>query len=121
MPVLKVNIIIWSVYGLFCSHLFEVVCTFKQWYNYYYGILSGTVSSITDISMPSSKCGQAATHNLPKGVGLSFFCRPSLKGRYVTIRDVRRGSYPAGFVLCELEVYSEQRGMAYLDILIIYY
>ena len=71
--------------------------------------------------MPSSKCGQAATHNLPKGVGLSFFCRPSLKGRYVTIRDVRRGSYPAGFVLCELEVYSEQRGMAYLDIFIIYY
>ena len=82
---------------------------------YYYGILSGTVSSITDTSMTSPKCGRAATHNLPPGVGLSFFCHPSLKGRYVTIRDVRRGE--SGFNLCEVEVYSEQRGMAYLDIL----
>ena len=82
---------------------------------YYYGILSGTVSSITDTSMTSPKCGGAATHNLPRGVGLSFFCHPSLKGRYVTIRDVRPRL--SGFNLCEVEVYSEQRGMAYLDIL----
>ena len=81
----------------------------------YYGILSGTVSSITDTSMTSAKCGRAASHTVPPGVGLSFFCRPSLKGRYVTIWDVRRG--PSGFNLCEVEVYSEQRGMAYLDIL----
>ena len=86
---------------------------------YYYGILSGTVSSITDTSMTSPKCGGAATHNLPRGVGLSFFCHPSLKGRYVTIRDVRGGH--SGFNLCEVEVYSEQRGMAYLDILKNYY
>ena len=86
---------------------------------YYYGILSGTVSSITDTSMTSPKCGRAATHNLPKGVGLSFFCHPSLKGRYVTIRDVRPGE--SGFNLCEVEVYSEQRGMAYLDIFKNYY
>ena len=82
---------------------------------YCYGILSGTVSSITDTSMTSPKCGWAATHYLSKGVGLSFFCHPSLKGRYVTIRDLRDG--PSGFNLCEVEVYSEQRGMAYLDIL----
>ena len=86
---------------------------------YYYGILSGTVSSITDTSMTSPKCGRAVTHNLPPGKGLSFFCRPSLKGRYVTIRDVRPGL--SGFNLCEVEVYSEQRGMAYLDILNNYY
>ena len=86
---------------------------------YYYGILSGTVSSITDTSMTSPKCGRAATHSLPKAVGLSFFCHPSLKGRYVTIRDLRGGQ--AGFNLCEVEVYSEQRGMAYLNILRNYY
>ncbi|CAH3169062.1 unnamed protein product [Pocillopora meandrina] len=78
----------------------------------------GTVSNITDISMPSSKCGQAATHYLPQGVGLSFFCRPSLKGRYVTIRDVRGFPYPAGFVVCELEVYSEQRVYGNYDCLL---
>ena len=65
--------------------------------------------------MTSPKCGRAATHYLPKGVGLSFFCRPSLEGRYVTIRDLRGGQ--VGFNLCEVEVYSEQRGMADLDIL----
>ena len=86
---------------------------------YYYGILSGTVSSITDTSMTSPKCGRAATHYLPQAVGLSFFCHPSLKGRYVTIRDVRAGL--SGFNLCEVEVYSEQRGMAYLNILKNYY
>ena len=85
----------------------------------YYGILSGTVSSINDTNMTIPKCGRAATHYLPKAVGLSFFCRPSLKGRYVTIRDLRRGK--SGFNLCEVEVYSEQRGMAYLDILNNYY
>ena len=82
---------------------------------YYYGILSGTVSSITDTSMASPKCGREVTHSLPLGVGLSFFCRPSLSGRYVTIRDVKGGE--SEFNLCEVEVYSEQRGMAYLDIL----
>ena len=80
---------------------------------YYYGILSGTVSSINDTSMTSPKCGRAAIHQVPSKVGLSFFCRPSLKGRYVTIRDLRNG--PSGFNLCEVEVYSEQRGMAYLN------
>ena len=77
---------------------------------YYYGILSGTVSSINDTNMTSPKCGRAATHYLPKAVGLSFFCRPSLKGRYVTIRDLRGGGQ-SGFNLCEVEVYSEQRGI----------
>ena len=87
---------------------------------YYYGILSGTLSSINDINMTSPKCGRAATQYLPKAVGLSFFCHPSLKGRYVTIRDLRGGGQ-LGFNLCEVEVYSEQRGMAYLDILNNYY
>ena len=76
---------------------------------------SGTVSSITDTSMASPKCGREVTHSLPSGIGMSFFCRPSLNGRYVTIRDVRGGE--SEFNLCEVEVYSEQRGMAYLDIL----
>ena len=86
---------------------------------YYYGILSGTVSSITDTSITSPKCGQVATYDVLSGESLSFFCRPSLKGRYVTIRDLRKG--PSGFNLCEVEVYSEQRGMAYLNILKNYY
>ena len=112
MLVLKVDISVLSVYVLQSSLL---SCLYFLTVIYYYGILSGTVSSINDTSMSSPKCGRAVTHNLPPGEGLSFFCHPSLKGRYVTIRDVRPGE--SGFNLCEVEVYSEQRGMAYLNIL----
>ena len=40
--------------------------------------------------------------------GVSFFCRPSLFGQYVTIRV--RSSDPVGLSLCEVEVYSARRG-----------
>ena len=109
----------WKWISLFDQYIWIILqssllsCLYFLSVIYYYGILSGTVSSINDTSMTSPKCGRAATHQVPSKVGLSFFCRPSLKGRYVTIRDLRNG--PSGFNLCEVEVYSEQRGMAYLN------
>lgn len=51
------------------------------------------------------KCGN--TYSVPGGKGLSFFCRPPLYGRYVTIRSLRIDE----LTLCEVEVYSERRGM----------
>lgn len=51
------------------------------------------------------KCG--GTHSVPGGKGLSFFCRPPLYGRYVTIRSLQMND---ALTLCEVEVYSERRG-----------
>ena len=51
------------------------------------------------------KCG--STHSVPQGEGLSFFCHPSLYGRYVTIRSLQTNS---ALTVCEVEVYSERRG-----------
>ncbi|KAL9950689.1 hypothetical protein ACROYT_G043228 [Oculina patagonica] len=50
------------------------------------------------------KCGN--TFSVPIGKGASFFCHPSLKGRYVTIRNLKNN---IPFTLCEVEVYSERR------------
>ena len=69
---------------------------------------SGTVSSISDSSMTNPRCG--GSHSVPVSEGASFFCHPSLKGRYVTIRDLRQPILNQAFTLCEVEVYSERRG-----------
>ena len=52
------------------------------------------------------KCGRSG-YSIPKGEGKSFFCRPPLYGRYVTIRSLLNDA----LTLCEVEVYSERRGM----------
>jgi len=51
------------------------------------------------------KCG--GPFSVPGGEGLSFFCRPPLYGRYVTIRSLRVDR----LTVCEVEVYSERKGM----------
>ena len=51
------------------------------------------------------ECG--SNYNVPQGKGVSFFCRPSLYGTYVTIRSLRMND---ALTLCEVEVYSERRG-----------
>lgn len=53
-------------------------------------------------------CGRS-NYSVPQGKGASFFCRPSLPGRYVTIRSTLEGTEP--LTLCEVEVYSARRGM----------
>ena len=62
----------------------------------------GSISSNGGVSNP--KCG--ANYSVPEGQGMSLFCRPSLYGRYVTITKRKTGP----LTLCEVEVYSAQRG-----------
>ena len=64
----------------------------------------GVNSSNGGITNP--KCGDG--YSVPQGEGGSFFCRPSLYGRYVTIR--RHDDRIVAFSLCEVEVYSVRRG-----------
>lgn len=72
-------------------------------------ILSGALSSSGGVVNP--KCGNM--HSVPVGEGASFFCHPSLKGRYVTIRNLRND---LPLTLCEVEVYSERRGMKHTHV-----
>ena len=60
------------------------------------------------MSLANPKCGDTYTYQFPVGEGRSFFCRPRLKGRYVIIRVVDKNK---PLTLCEVEVYSERRGM----------
>ena len=56
-------------------------------------------------------CG-AGGYSVAEGQDASFFCRPSLYGRYVTIRNTlihHQGM--VALALCEVEVYSTRRGM----------
>ena len=66
----------------------------------------GTVFNNRGITNP--RCGDSQSYSLPRGKGVSFFCRPVLFGRYVTIRSL--GTDREHFTLCEVEVYSERRG-----------
>ena len=59
-------------------------------------------------SSANSKCGDTYKYQFPIGKGRSFFCHPSLKGKYVIIRFVDKDK---PLTLCEVEVYSERRGM----------
>ena len=56
--------------------------------------------------MTNPSCG--GSHSVPVSEGASFFCHPSLKGRYVTIRNLKNDVV---LTLCEVEVYAERRGM----------
>ena len=56
--------------------------------------------------MANPRCG--GDYSVPQGEGASFFCRPSMYGRYVTIRIIKDGVFP--LTLCEVEVYSARRG-----------
>ena len=62
------------------------------------------------LSSANPKCGDTYTYQFPVGEGRSFFCHPSLKGRYVIIRFVDKDK---PLTLCEVEVYSERRGTLY--------
>ena len=63
----------------------------------------GINSSNGGITNP--KCGDG--YSVPVGQGASFLCRPSLYGRYVTIRRPERTE---ALNFCEVEVYSARRG-----------
>jgi len=56
-------------------------------------------------------CG-AGGYSVAEGQGASFFCHPSLYGRYVTIRNTLiTAQQNVDLALCEVEVYSARRGM----------
>ncbi|KAM7435782.1 Protein sidekick-1 [Porites harrisoni] len=63
----------------------------------------GVNSSNGGITNP--KCGDG--YSVLEGKGASFFCRPSLYGRYVTIR--RHDERTIALHFCEVEVYSARR------------
>ena len=63
------------------------------------------------LSSANLKCGDTYTYQFPVGEGRSFFCHPSLKGRYVIIRFVDKDK---PLTLCEVEVYSERRGIMHV-------
>ena len=65
--------------------------------------LLGSISDRGGVTNPV--CGSG--YSIQKGKGLSFFCRPSLYGRYVTIRSLTMNT---ALTVCEVEVYSERRG-----------
>ena len=71
--------------------------------------LLGMVSNGQSSANP--KCGDNYTYQFPIGEGRSFFCHPSLKGKYVIIRFLDKNK---PLTLCEVEVYSERRGMMYV-------
>ena len=66
--------------------------------------LSGSSSSNGGVTNPM--CG-AGGYSVSQGQGTSFFCHPSLYGRYVTIRSTLNDA----LTLCEVEVYSSRKGM----------
>ena len=70
---------------------------------------SGSSSSNGGVINPM--CG-AGAYSVAEGQGASFFCRPSLYGRYVTIRSTLNDP----LTLCEVEVYSARRGMLSLTV-----
>ena len=64
----------------------------------------GINSNNGGISNPA--CGR--DYSVPQSQGASFFCRPSLYGRYVTILRPYERTEALNF--CEVEVYSVRRG-----------
>ena len=63
-------------------------------------------SKTSDGGATNPKCGSSG-YSVPGGEGKSFFCRPPVYGRYVTIRSLLDNA----LTLCEVEVYSERRGI----------
>ena len=80
-----------------------------------YMYILGVNSSNGGITNP--KCGDG--YSVPGGQGASFFCRPSLYGRYVTIRRHDERTVPLNF--CEVEVYSARRGTEPSGISVMHY
>ena len=60
----------------------------------------------TNGGITNPKCGDG--YSVPQNEGASFLCRPSLHGRYVTIRIHDDRITQLHF--CEVEVYSARRG-----------
>ena len=81
-----------------------------------YMYILGVNSSNGGITNP--KCGDGY-NSVPGGQGASFFCRPSLYGRYVTIR--RHDERTDSFNFCEVEVYSARRGTEPSGISVMHY
>ena len=79
-----------------------------------YMYILGVNSSNGGITNP--KCGDG--YSVPGGQGASFFCRPSLYGRYVTIR-IHERTEELNF--CEVEVYSARRGTEPSGISVMHY
>ena len=79
-----------------------------------YMYILGVNSSNGGITNP--KCGDG--YSVPGGHGASFFCRPSLYGRYVTIRIHERIE---ALNFCEVEVYSARRGKEPSGISVMHY
>ena len=78
----------------------------KKVYLYMYSTMNFLLGTSPDHGgVTNPECG--SSYSVPQGNGLSFFCRPSLYGRYVTIRSLRMND---ALTLCEVEVYSERRG-----------
>ena len=75
----------------------------------------GVNSSNGGITNPKSGDG----YSVPQSKGASFFCRPSLYGRYVTIR--RHDERTLALILCEVEVYSARRGTEPSGISVMHY
>lgn len=73
----------------------------------------GSIPDSGGITNP--KCG--SNHNVFRGQGASFFCRPSLYGRYLTIRITK--VFVEALMLCEVEVYSERRGMVHVTAILL--
>ena len=63
--------------------------------------------------MGNPQCG--GTYSIPNGEGASFFCHPSMYGRYVTIINTAT-EHNVELTLCEVEVYSERRGKISLTV-----
>ena len=64
-------------------------------------------SNTNDGGATNPRCSGRSGYSVPRAEGKSFFCRPPLYGRYVTIRSLKKDA----LTLCEVEVYSERRGM----------
>ena len=101
-------------WGFFCSDIISFFSLFlgsiafreSTFHGYGFIFLLGTESSGTSLANPT--CGGTYTYSLQVGKGTSFFCHPSLKGRFVIIRILKPNT---PLTLCEVEVYSQRRGV----------
>ena len=102
-------------YSACLSSLNLLNCLATWCHNWMCSFLLGTVKSTNSAANP--KCGDTYTYSLPVGEGKSFFCHPSLEGRYVVIRLLNNKlEKPTPLTLCEVEVYAERRGMMHVDL-----
>ena len=105
---------------MFMSVILLVRCTFRvsTWQPLLWLLRTVSITVFNLLGMVANgqssanrKCGDTYTYQFPVGEGRSFFCHPSLKGRYVIIRFVDKDKV---LTLCEVEIYPERRGMKYV-------